>query len=213
MAKEISFGDILIKIRNLKKITRKELSEKSGISPTQIARYENNESEPTLSAISKLAEALEVSNTTLVSPSGFEECDGLIKVPFFNEHTLLIQEGDALVVSDKKIIINVGKDTLVKLNISPEQIACTTIKGNSLNPVLPDKSLIAINTSDISVIDGGIYAFTFSDALLMIKQLYRLPNNKVRIRSFNQLEYPDLEYDLDEIMILGKVFWGSLTFY
>lgn len=39
------------------------------------------------------------------------------------------------------------------------------------------------------------------------KILHKLPENKVRIRSYNQAEYPDEEASLDDLSVIGRVFW------
>lgn len=60
------FGDLLLHKRSAAGLTRKQLSGLTGISTTQIARYEGNQSEPTLSALIKLSNALNVSMLELI---------------------------------------------------------------------------------------------------------------------------------------------------
>ncbi|MCY1297396.1 HTH-type transcriptional regulator PrtR [compost metagenome] len=49
---------------------------------------------------------------------------------------------------------------------------------------------------------------------LRVKVLYRLPGGGLRIRSYNDAEYPDERYDAEyvehNIRIIGKVFWYSV---
>ncbi|MFN6883075.1 helix-turn-helix transcriptional regulator, partial [Proteus mirabilis] len=59
------------------------------------------------------------------------------------------------------------------------------------------------------IIDGGIYAIQQGD-LLRVKILHRLPNNKIIIRSYNTIDYPDEESTLEEVKILGRVFNWSV---
>ncbi len=62
--------------------------------------------------------------------------------------------------------------------------------------------------------DGDIYAISHNEHL-RVKMLYRLPSGGIRMRSFNREEYPDEEYpidriELEDIKILGRVFWYSV---
>ncbi|MEE5082072.1 hypothetical protein V2K58_21335 [Pseudomonas alliivorans] len=50
---------------------------------------------------------------------------------------------------------------------------------------------------------------------MRVKMLYKLPSGGIRMRSFNREEYPDEEYserriELEEIKIIGRVFWYSV---
>jgi phage repressor protein C with HTH and peptisase S24 domain len=43
-----------------------------------------------------------------------------------------------------------------------------------------------------------------------IKQLYRKPGGKLIIRSYNNEAYPDEEADIDDVEIIGRLFWYSV---
>lgn len=68
----MNIGDRIIKFRELKGMTRKELATILGVSPATITRYEKGEREPNLETIKKIASALDVSLTSLLDtkPSG-----------------------------------------------------------------------------------------------------------------------------------------------
>lgn len=67
-----NFGSILKQLRYEKKITQKELSEKSGISKIQISKLENNIQKPKFFTIEKLAVALKVPIYLLAEPAGYK---------------------------------------------------------------------------------------------------------------------------------------------
>lgn len=46
--------------------------------------------------------------------------------------------------------------------------------------------------------------------LKRIKQLYRKPGGKLIIRSYNNDSYPDEEADIDDVEIIGRLFWYSV---
>lgn len=60
MSNEKSFGELLAYHRSQFGISQEELAEFSGVSKTQIARYETNNAKPRRKAIEKLAKTLKV---------------------------------------------------------------------------------------------------------------------------------------------------------
>ncbi|GGY92249.1 hypothetical protein GCM10007169_06850 [Shewanella fodinae] len=51
------------------------------------------------------------------------------------------------------------------------------------------------------------------DGMLRVKLLYTLPGNGLRLRSYNQDEYPDESYNDDQvkvIIVIGRVSWYSV---
>ena len=63
---ELNIGDRIIKFRELKGMTRKELASILGVSPATITRYEKGEREPNLETIKKIACALNKSLSDLL---------------------------------------------------------------------------------------------------------------------------------------------------
>ncbi|CAJ0997521.1 XRE family transcriptional regulator [Sodalis praecaptivus] len=90
-------------------------------------------------------------------------------------------------------------------------VICFPVSGNSMEPMLPDGSTVAIDTNNKRIIDGKIYAIAQdggSDSKLnRIRQLYRKPGGKLIIHSFNPEEHEeDKESDVE---VIGRVFWYS----
>ena len=97
-------------------------------------------------------------------------------------------------------------------NITPSQVSCVQIHGNSMDPVLPDGTTVAVDTGHTSITDGDIYAIR-QNGMLRIKLVHRLPGSGLRLKSFNETEHPEETYlnaaQLD-IEIIGRVFWYSV---
>ena len=102
-----------------------------------------------------------------------------------------------------------SKSTLRRHGINPADVVCVTADGDSMEPVFPSGATLGINTADKTIRDGQIYAINHG-GLLRTKILHKLPENKVRIRSYNQSEYPDEEASLDDLSVIGRVFWWSV---
>lgn len=102
-----------------------------------------------------------------------------------------------------------SRNTLRKHGINPADVVCVMADGDSMEPVFPSGATLGIDTGSKNIRDGQIYAINHG-GLLRTKILHKLPDNKVRIRSYNQSEYPDEEASLDDLSVIGRVFWWSV---
>ncbi|NMY67331.1 helix-turn-helix transcriptional regulator [Pseudomonas sp. WS 5414] len=139
--------------------------------------------------------------------------DDEVEVPFLREVELSAGSGRTVIQENTKAKLRFGKQTLRKHSVQFDQAVCVPVHGNSMEPVLPDGSTVAINKAATAIVDGKMYALSHA-GLLRVKTLYRLPGGGVRLRSFNRDEHPDEEYTADEmreseITILGRVFWSA----
>ncbi|MDE9696682.1 S24 family peptidase, partial [Citrobacter freundii] len=83
--------------------------------------------------------------------------------------------------------------------------------GDSMEPVIPDGTTVAVDTNNKRIVDGKLYAIAQpgggDDKLKRIKQLYRNPGGMLTIRSFNREDETANEADVE---IIGRVFWYSV---
>lgn len=110
--------------------------------------------------------------------------------------------------------IRLGKHTLRNQGVQFDQAVCVRVRGNSMEPALPEGSTVGVNLGSTAIKDGKVYVFRH-DGELRVKQIYRLPGNGLRFRSFNRAEHEDEDYtaqDLidNDICVVGKVFWSSV---
>ncbi|TYO83753.1 helix-turn-helix transcriptional regulator [Pseudomonas sp. CK-NBRI-02] len=139
--------------------------------------------------------------------------DDEVEVPFLREVELSAGSGRTVIEESSKAKLRFGKMTLRKHSVQFDQAVCVPVHGNSMEPVLPHGSTVAINKAATSVVDGKMYALSHAGHL-RVKTLYRLPGGGIRLRSFNREEHPDEEYTAEqmrenEISILGRVFWSA----
>ncbi|MDD2009598.1 helix-turn-helix transcriptional regulator [Pseudomonas putida] len=140
--------------------------------------------------------------------------DDEVYVPFLKEVELSAGSGRTVIEQSHKQKLRFGKLTLRKQGVQPDDAVCVTVSGNSMEPVLPDKSTVGVDQGSTAVVDGKMYAIDH-DGQLRVKTLYRLPGGGIRMRSFNRDEHPDEEYTAQEMIdqnihIKGKVFWSSV---
>lgn len=131
-------------------------------------------------------------------------------VPFYQDIRLAAGNGFADDIADyNNFKLRFSKATLRKQGVQYENAVCVIADGNSMEPVIPDGTTVGIDLGNKTIRDGKIYAINHG-GLLRIKLLYNMPNEQVKIRSYNTEEHPDEIAELQDISVLGKVFWYSV---
>ena len=131
-------------------------------------------------------------------------------VPFYQDVRLAAGNGFADDIEDyNNFKLRFSKATLRKQGVQYENAVCVIADGNSMEPVIPDGTTVGIDLGNKTIRDGKIYAINHG-GLLRIKLLYNMPNEQVKIRSYNSEEHPDEIADLQDISVIGKVFWYSV---
>lgn len=134
-----------------------------------------------------------------------------VELPLFREVEIAAGTGRTEVVENHGAKLRFARSTLRRAGVTKEHAACAYVSGDSMEPVLPDGTTVGVNTADTRVVDGKLYVIDH-DGLLRVKQLHRLPGGGLRIRSFNQAEFPDEDLGPEwpeRVRIKGKVFWSS----
>lgn len=109
------------------------------------------------------------------------------------------------------------RSTLRAASVPPEAAKLVEFVGNSMEPYAFHGDTAGVNTLDRWPIkDGKVYAFRDCD-LMRVKILERRPGGGLRIRSYNNEEYPPEDLTADEVKerieIVGRVFWRSSVDY
>lgn len=131
-------------------------------------------------------------------------------VPFYQDIRLAAGNGFADDIADyNNFKLRFSKATLRKQGVQYENAVCVIADGNSMEPVIPDGTTVGIDLGNKTIRDGKIYAINHG-GLLRIKLLYNMPNEQVKIRSYNSEEHPDEIANMQDISVIGKVFWYSV---
>lgn len=142
------------------------------------------------------------------TPLGEDE----VEVPFYTEVLAAAGAGTVVQTENDGPKLRFSRSTLKRAGVEPSAAACVNVYGNSMEPVLPDGTTIGVDTSNTKIKDGKMYAID-QDGMLRVKLLYRLPHNGLRLRSYNQAEWPDEnlnEEDALHVRVIGRVFWYSV---
>ncbi|NNI43003.1 XRE family transcriptional regulator [Pasteurella multocida] len=133
-----------------------------------------------------------------------------IEVPFLQDIRLAAGNGFADDIMDyNNFKLRFSKATLRRQGVQYENAVCVVAEGDSMEPAIPDGATVGVDMGNKVIRDNNIYAINHG-GLLRIKILNKMPNEQVLIRSFNSTSCPDEIVNLDEIVVIGKVFWYSV---
>jgi Peptidase S24-like len=95
---------------------------------------------------------------------------------------------------------------LKKLSASPDALSIIQVAGDSMAPTLGDGDDILVDTGDAADrLREGIYVIRLDDVLL-VKRLAPSGKKAVKVKSDNPA-YPDIDADLKNLAIIGRVVW------
>lgn len=134
--------------------------------------------------------------------------DTFVYAPFFKDVRFAAGDGSFQTEDNNGYQIPFGKATLHRKGISPDNVICAAVKGDSMEPRMFDGDAIGIDRGSTAIRNGDIYAVTVGDDGLLVKQLFKVGEDRVRLHSLNPLHL-DKYVRVDELHILGRVFWVS----
>ncbi len=222
--------------RLAKKLTQAELADMLGVTPQSVQQWESS-TEPRKSRLTTLASILDADVNWLLfgeTPKKGEsqvppesewttitqwdsnmplDCNE-VKVPFLKDIEFACGNGGCIDADYSSFKLRFSKATLSRIGAPTDgsTIVCFPAKGDSMEPVIPDGTAIAVDISNKKIIDGKVYAIE-QDGLKRLKCLYRRPRGKLLIRSYNRDEYEDEVADEDQVNIIGRMFWYSVLDY
>ncbi len=135
--------------------------------------------------------------------------DDEVYIPFYKSIELAAGVGCSTNEDHNGYKLRFSKSTLRRYGAEPSNVISFPVYGDSMAPVIPNKSTVTVDMGHKTITDGGIYAIE-QDELFRVKLLYRMPGRKVIIRSFNKDEFPDEEASLDDVKIIGRVISWSV---
>ena len=225
------FKDRLRKARIEKNISQVELSRLTGESQSKIAALESGRNKKPTNTV-QLAEILGVSAYWLETGKGemhpspaqneikdihrpmlWSSNDPLPEddytfAPYMKEQAFCGGAGSFEIPDYNGFRLPFGRATLRRKSISPDNVFCCTLTGDSMEERIAEDAAIAVDAGEKTIRDGKIYAFRHGD-LFRVKYLSRLPGGRVKIKSHNPA-YEDEEAGLEDIEVIGRVFWWSV---
>ena len=240
---DIDVGGRIRSLRKEKKMTQAQLAKVAGVSAAAVTQWEGGAQKPKAESLSRLADHFGVTANWLLTgiqraphdsddwrnnnersyelqeavvwgdddPLGFDE----VEAPFYKEVLFSAGSGATQVIEETNgRKLRFGKISLKTSGVDARAIACGINHGKSMERLIMDGAMIAIDTSKKQIKDDRIFAFDHG-GMLRVKYLFKQPKGGLLIRSENRSEYPDETLTAEEvaadIRILGWVFdWSKL---
>ncbi len=133
-----------------------------------------------------------------------------VEVPFLKDIEFACGDGSVIEEDYNGFMLRFSKATLRRkgVNTDGSGVLCFPAHGNSMEPVIPEGTTVAVNCNDKKIVDGKLYAIN-QNGWKRLKLLYRTGPETITIRSYNSSEWPDEEAELASIEVIGRVFWSS----
>ena len=193
--------------RLAKGLSLRSLAAKLKVTYSSIGNWERGESEPKSGNLSALASVLEVSvesllddTTSLIVRSRFG-----VDVPFYPDVTAMA--GCGAFTSEESNVESFSIPDICLGSVDPSNVACIQIKGDSMEPLLKDNAIVAVDRSRCMLEDGKVFVVRVGD-LVRVKILLETPLG-ISLKSLND-RYPIENYDVNSnpgLVIIGRVFW------
>lgn len=102
----------------------------------------------------------------------------------------------------------VGEVT-IPTSLYREGIYAMLVRGNSMEPTIVDGSIVFIDTNDINLRHGKMYAFYFPYKGSVLKRVFFTTNHQVLLKSDNE-DYPEFvfspqDFENGDIKVIGRV--------
>lgn len=192
-----------------KNFTQEELAFEAGFSSkTSISAIERGINQPTFETMLKISQVcsypLPYQNVMPVESS--ESTENVVALPiFYGIHTSLMINLKGMNMDKNTQKYYVPSSILKAAHVSEENAVCMIMEGNSMYPIIPDTSTVFVDISSVNIIEGKLYAVSYS-GLVRIRRLYCLPDNLIKVNTYNNNEYPDEIVQTEKLEIIGKVF-------
>ncbi|MBS7833441.1 helix-turn-helix transcriptional regulator [Wohlfahrtiimonas chitiniclastica] len=134
------------------------------------------------------------------------EDDDDVLIPFYKDVQLSAGYGATELDDYEGRTIRFSRSMLREGNVSPKDAICVTVKGDSMEPVFKNGSTVGIDLTHQKIIDGDVYAIN-NDGLLQMKKLKHKTGSLITVESYNREEYPAFDVPLEQITVIGRVFW------
>ncbi|PND34554.1 peptidase S24 [Achromobacter pulmonis] len=196
----------------------KDLREKLGLSMEQLAdrvrvswqtvqQWENGKTAPKRARLEAVAKALNTTPEYLaVGPTADPDTEEFVSIRRLDVR-LSAGHGEIVLTEDEMTRLSFRADFLRSAGAAPEQTVSVSVKGDSMETLIPDGATILVNRGATSIVNGKVYAFRQHDEV-KVKRLYK-GNGGFIARSENAAAYEDLHLSFDDpdIEIIGRAFW------
>lgn len=185
-------------------------SRECGLSEATLRSYLSGETYPTLDRLEMIARAGKVSPIELAFGEESTTLDNSYAyVPLYDARC---SAGNGAWNERSRVLVNLSftRYSLRKQGLTPANLACLRVDGDSMTGLLEDGDTVMIDQSRNTLEGEGVYVLLLDDHLFA-KRLQRQFDGSVLIISHNKA-YKEMTVPrdrLDELHIIGRVVWAG----
>ena len=188
-----------------KGLNQKTFADLLEISPQAISGWERGASFPRTEIHDQICDILEVKKDWLFSDNSKET--GIYYTPFYTERLDRKKRKQSAYYPLPIFFIDKS------ISITSDSILCAYCKDDSMLPVLPKGSIVAIDTDVKDIENGSLYLVNVNNAV-SVKQLSTTKDG-LNVKSYN-CKFEDIKLNVASLAngslnIIGKVFWYSTS--
>lgn len=188
-----------------------KVSQEAGIGMRMLARYMSGATEPGAFTLRRIAAATGRSLSWFFGQEeldlGTNLSDRLVMVPRFDVRA---SAGLGALVPSEEIsdYLAFKRDWFSRIGVSPQNAALVTADGDSMEPTIPNRAILMIDTSIREVANGQIYAIRRDGELLVKRVQQRFDGTVVLISDNQRYEREEVPPDrVADLHVVGRVRW------
>jgi len=108
----------------------------------------------------------------------------------------------AAVITDSFKLLYFRKEWFNSRGLTAKNLLAVNVVGDSMEPDIPDESVVLVDTTQKEIKNGAVYVFTHNDDLLIKRMMATITGYKAK--SINPL-YDDMEFDKQTAQTLNVV--------
>ena len=108
------------------------------------------------------------------------------------------------VIENKSKLLYFRKEWFINRGLNPKYLVAVNVVGDSMEPEIPDESIVLVDTSQRDIKNGAVYVFTHNNDLLIKRMMATVDGYKAK--SINPL-YEDMAFDqteADKLNVVGR---------
>ncbi|WP_245677227.1 XRE family transcriptional regulator [Candidatus Arsenophonus triatominarum] len=135
----------------------------------------------------------------------YEKDSNVVKLKLYNRIEWVLSPS----VRDKEDTYSmflIPKNIVEETNSSIKDSISIIAPDDSMSPIIQENFTVALDTSIKDIKNGKIYLVSYG-GVFMIRALYSLPENKIKLKNYKSDDYPELIVSASELLIIGKVYY------
>lgn len=208
LARMNSIHSRIKQLREQRKLSMEALATAVDVSWQTVQQWENGKTAPQRKRLQAVADALGTTVDFLLT--GGDAARESLEFVTVKRLDIRVSAGRGHLVEseDEGGRLSFRADFLRASGATPESTVSVSVKGDSMEPIIPNGSVILVNRGEVRVINGKVYALRV-DGHVLVKRLFKTKAGFVAKSDNTDGGYADIPLDAQhpDFNIIGRAFW------